>query len=244
MSKKLSVEETKAVAEAAITARQKATDAKAALESAGGADEALQTALDEAETAATAAEAAATALSQNPNPDDGKDKKIKKLKRKQGFIARELEELGADDEDDEGDDDEEDDVLEDLEDSTPLTVGAYKRIQAKGARETALQMVKAIEDEEDREAVRAALKSVVVSGDPDADFKKAVAIANADRNSKVLEELARTGNARRAPTRTGAAPKKAAEPFVATALEQSYMKAFNLTEKDILAAREKAATKA
>lgn len=233
-NKKLSVEEIKAVAEAAITARQKATNAKTALEDAGGTDEVLTEALQKAETEATVAEAAAAALSQAPNPDTSK--KAEKLLRKQGIIKRELEKLGVEDDDDEDDEDDEDDI----DDAAPVTHGDLKRMQARAARQTAVQMADAIGDEGQREAVRAALKRVVASNNPEEDFDAAVAIASRERNEKILEEDGRRGTVRRVATRTGAAPL-VEEVFTPTAEEQMFMRApFNLGKKEILAARGKA----
>src|SRR5262245_43181244 len=98
MSTKLSVEQIKAVAEAAITARQKASDAKKAADEAGGADEALNNAAAQAEKEATEAVQKAEALSQQPAAGDDPEnaRKRAKLKRKQGIIAQQLKDLGED----------------------------------------------------------------------------------------------------------------------------------------------------
>lgn len=237
--KKLSVEEIKAVAETAIAAKQAVADAKKALEDAGGDDESLIQALKDAETAATAAEAAAKALSQAPTLNGETERKKQKLLRKKGFINKELKSLGVEDEEEDDDDEEEDE--DDLD--RPLTHRDLQRIQAKNARKTTLEMADAIEDEDQREAVKAALRMVVATGDPEVDFGNAVAIANRERNDKILEEVGRRGTVRTARTKTGAAARIEAE-FTPTADEAVYMRPpFNLTKKDILEARAKATAK-
>lgn len=225
-----SVEEIKAVAEAALLTSQAVDQARHALEADPGSED-LKVALSDAETLAATAKATADALSRE-DPDPVEKKKAKLLK-KQGIIKSQLKNLGVDTDED---DDDEDDSDED-DDTRPLTVGEYNRIQANNLRKTTVQMVDAIPDAADREAVRDALKSIVASNDPAADFKKAVGIANMDRNSKVLQEVARKAFPKTAPTRTGAAPR-VEEVFTPTALEQSYMQApFNLAKEDILKSR-------
>lgn len=229
----------KAVAETAIAAKQKATDARQAATDVGGADDALNTAADTAEREATEAVAKADALSHQPTAvDPEKDKKVQKLKRKQGIIARELEELGAGAAD--TDDDEDEDDLEDPD--RPLTVGDFQRMKAREAAQTTTQMAQAIEDPVARQAVQDALKRVVPSGDPQKDFTDAVAIASRDKNNKILEELARKGPA--AQHRSGAgAPIRQDNKFVPTEEEARFMTKFKLTEAEILKARAQGAQK-
>lgn len=235
-NKKLSVEEIKQIAEAAIGARTKANEAKKAAEDAGGADEALNAAVAEADKAAVDAESVAQALSQSPVVDPAK--KVTKLLKKQRSISKALKELGVDEdeEDDEGDEDDEDDIGDD---DKPVTFGDLKRINASKARKTALDMADAIPDAADKTAVVAALKRLVPSEDPEKDFKEAVAIANVERNSKVLEEVARKGITRTRPTGTGAAPLRE-EIVELTSEEKKWTRPpFNLSEKEIVAARSK-----
>lgn len=223
-------EEARAAAEAAIGARQKAVDAKAAAEAAGGADTALNEALTAAEQAATTAETHALTLSQSLPAQDDAEKKKEKLLRKRKFIDKDLKALGVDVEDADEDEDEEED------DDKPMTRGDYKKLQVTGARNTAKQLADAIVDPLDRAAVVDSLKLVVPSGDSEKDFKAAVAIANIDRNSKILEEIQRKPIARTAPTGTGA-PARREEEFVPTAHEQMFMSKMGLTKADILKAR-------
>ncbi len=234
--KNLSVEEIKAVAEAAITAKQAATDARKAADEAEGADDALNAAAEAAEQASKAASDKAEALSHQPAPiDTEKPKKVAKLKRKKAIIENELRNLGEsadyDEDDDEGDD------LDDPE--RPLTVGDLQRIEARKAQATAVEMAESIEDVVARDAVKAALKRVVPSGDPQKDFADAVSIANREKNSKVLEEIGRRG----APNqhRSGAgAPPKPSEAFVMTDDEAKFVAAGWLTVDDVKKARDAA----
>lgn len=231
---KLSVEEIKAVAGAAITARHAADQAKQAADAAEGTDEALNAAYTEAERIAGEAKAKADALSQE-DADDPIAKKRAKLIRKKQIIGKELAKLGAGEDDDEDDEDADED--DDIDPDRPLTLRDINKIEAKKLQLTVQEMVKSIPDAGDQQAVREALRSVVASGDPAADFKKAVAIANADRNSKVLQEAGRRIAAQPRATSSGAAPIRE-EAFTPTAEEARYMKApFFVTKEDIVKAR-------
>lgn len=218
--------EISAAAEAAISARQKATDAKAAADAAGGTDEALNEAYTTAEKTASDAETHALTLSQSLTSPDERQTKINKLRRKRDFIDKDLRELGNEEENDDDED----------EDDQPLTKGEFKRMQATQARKTAQQMAEAIQDPIDRQAVLSALATVVASGDPEKDFRSAVAIANIDRNSKVLEEINRKPLTRSRPTGVGA-PSNREEPFVPTAAEALLMRGMGLTKEAVLKAR-------
>lgn len=235
MKPQLSVEEIKAVAEAAITAREAVTIAKAAADAAGGTDEGLNAALGEAERTATDAEQKALALSQNPTFPLTPDKKAAKLLRRRNIINRELSQLGVDPEDEEEDED------EDLD--KPVTRRELQQMEMGRARTTAQQMAEEISDPLDRAAVLASLDRVVPSGDPTKDFTEAVAIANIARNSKILEEVGRNAGAtRNKPTGTGAPPRRE-EAFIPTTYEQMFMTKMGLKKEDILKAREKAKSK-
>lgn len=222
--------EARAAAGAAISKRQAAVDAKAAADAAGGADEALNTAVTTAEQEATTAEAHALELSQALPPADDTGKKKEKLLRKRKFIDKDLRELGVDpDEEDEEEDDE-----PDLD--KPVTFRDLQNIEARQSRKTAQQMAEDIADPLDKAAVLKALPLVVATADPVADFQRAVAIANIDRNSKILDEVARKPITRTTPTGTGA-PANREEAFVPTQYEQQFMRQMGLTKEDILKAR-------
>ncbi len=238
MNQQKSVEEIKQIAETAIAARTKASEAKIAADAAGGTDESLNTAATEAEAAAKDAEGKAAALSQTA-PDQDKEKKKAKLLKKREYINRDLRDLGVDDDEDDADEDDEDDLDDD---DAPLTVGGYKKIQARNAAKSTLELINAIEDEAERAKVRDALKSVnpaLITSDPQAAFNTALAIANVDRNTKILEEDNRNNGVKtERPRGAGAPPKKPEATFTPTAEERSYMRPpFNMTEAEIKAAR-------
>lgn len=234
--------EIKALAEGALTARTAADAAKAAFD-ADNTNADLKTAWETADTAAKDAEAKTDALSQGPTPAPGSDKNetIAKLKKRKQIVNKKLAELGANDDDvddvDDGEDDDEDD------DDAPLTRGDLKRMRAQEAQKTTQEMANTIVDVDDRAAVVEALKSVVPSGDPDADFKKAVAIASADRNKAIRAEYDRRTPGQGHSMGAGSpARRDAGGEFTPTTEEAKYMRPpFNLSKEDILNARKGAA---
>lgn len=231
---RLSVEEIKAVAETAITAKHAADAAKTALE-ADPENQTLKDALASAETEAASAKAKADALSQNQPPKKSVGQ-IAKMKRKRAIITRELQDAGE-----LGEDDDEDDDEMDLDDpDRPVTFGDLQRIERQKASQTAMEMAMAITDSIAREAVKSALGRVQPSGNPQQDFTDAVAIANRDKNNKILEELARRPNPAQHHSGAGAGPAKAEPEFAPSDLEAQYMRPpFNLSKKEILEARAK-----
>lgn len=234
MSTKLSVDEIKAIAEIAITTRQTADAAKKAYDDALGSDgeATLKTAYEQAESDAVAAKAKADALSQDGS-DPEKQRKVEKLRRKRQYINDELQNLGEED-----DDDDDEDNQDDLD--KPVTRRELQQIKVAEAAKTAIQMADAIPDAVAKAAVKEALKRVVPSGDPQKDFTDAVAIANREKNSKVLEEIARKPAAQQHSSGAGAPPKPQDAEFVPTSDEARFMKPpFNLTKEDILRARSK-----
>lgn len=233
MQSKLSVEEIKAVAETAISAKTAVATAKAALD-ADPENQTLKSALTTAEAAATDAQTKADALSQSSQLSP---KQISKMLRKKAIIEKTLQDAGvaADDEDDE---DDEDDDLEDEDLDKPLTRRDLNRIDKAKASKTAVQMAEAIPDVLARDAVKQALSRVVASGDPEKDFQDAVAIASREKNSKVLEELRRKPTAPQHRSGSGAPARQEGAAFEPTSEEAKFMRPpFNLTEKDIIKAR-------
>lgn len=231
--KKLSVDEIKAVAEAAITAQHELSAAKKALEEQGGDDESLKTALETAEQKAKETKEKADALSQNESQRKTPEQ-IAKMKRKKAIIERELRDAGELSDEDEDDDDSDFDEDPDR----PVTFKDLQRIERQKATESALQMAQAIEDGVARDAVKEALKRIMPSGDPAKDFRDAVSIANRDKNNKILEELGRRVEVSSHQSGSGAPPRKADAEFTPTAEEAKYMKPpFNMTSKEILAYR-------
>lgn len=231
----LSVAQIKAIAEKAITTRTAADAAKVAYD-ANPTDDSLKAAYESAEAAATTAKSEADALSQQTTAFS--PEQIAKKKRKVAILQNELRQVGALDDDKDDDDDDADD-LDDP--NRVVTVGDLQRIEAKKASETAVQMADAIPDLEARQAVKDALARLIPSGSAEKDFTDAVAIANREKNSKVLEELQRRPLPVQHRGSAGAPPKKQDAEFVPTAYEAGYMKAFKLSKEDVLKARAEAA---
>lgn len=226
---KYSVAEIKAVAEAAITTRHAADAAKTAMEAAPE-DESLKTAYATAESLAGEAKTKADALSHETTMTP---EQIAKAKRKKAAIESDLRLAGALE-----DDTEEDDDIDMDDPNRPLTVGDLQRHEARKATQTAVQMADTIEDTVLRDAVKDALKDVVPSGDSQADLKKAVAIANIDKNSKVLEEFGRKVIPSVHRSGAGAPPKPLEPDFEPTADEARFMRPpFNVPKEDILKSR-------
>lgn len=225
-----SVAEIRAVAEAALTAKNAEDAAKVALD-ADPENQTLKDAHAEAARVSADAKSKADALSQ----DDGKPPlNIPKMKKRYGILGKQLRDAGAlEDEDDENDD-------EDDEDSRPVTFGDLKKIEAQRATQTAVQMAEAIGDPSAKASVITALSRVVPSGDPEKDFTDAVAIAYREKNSKVLEEIARGGTPTRHGSGAGAPPfqKKDENEGELTAEEKQYLlPPFSMTTAEILKLR-------
>lgn len=225
----LSVDEIKAVAEAAITAKHALDAAKKALE-AEPEDQTLKDALTKAEQDATDTQAKADALSQNERTPE-EQKRLDKMKRKRAIIDRQLRDAGELEEDDL-------DLDDDDELNRPVTFGDLQRIEREKATQTAVQMADEIEDSAAKKAVKDALARVVPSGDPQKDYRDAIAIASRDKNNKILEELGRKVIPNQHQSGSGAPPRRADAEFTPTAEEAHFMKPpFNLTKEDILKAR-------
>lgn len=231
----LSADEIKAAADAASTARNVADVAKQALD-ADPSNQALKDAHQKAEEAAVSAKSKADALSQESGDDTDKQRKVQKLKRKQHFISKQLQDLGESEEDDDDDTEDDDDDLDEDPDKT-VTFGDLRRLESKNATQSAKKMADAIEDPIAKAAVKQALDMVKPSGNPEQDFKNAIAIANREKNSKILEELGRKPVPVQHRSGAGAPAKQEDGKFEPTQEEARFMRAFNLTEKDIIAAR-------
>lgn len=228
-AKQLSVEEIKAVAEAAMSTKAAADAAKVALD-ADPENETLKTAYQTALQAATDAKTKADTLSQRPQKSP---EQLAKIRRKHAILTRQLEEAGVD-----ADEDDEDDDIGDDDDDKPLTRGDLKRMETARAAESTAQMAEAITDPVARAAVKQALDRIRPSGDPEKDFRDAVAVANREKNSKVLEELGRRPIAPQHRSGAGSPPRPPEAEFQPTTDEAKYMKPpFNLSKEDILRSR-------
>ncbi len=234
-----SVQEIRQIAEAAITARHSADAAKKAWEDAGSPEGELKEAFDTAETKATDAKAQADALSQDDGGDANK-KKAEKIKRKIAYMKNDLKNLGVSDDDDDAPATDDDD-LDDIDEDKPLTLKDLRRIETNKAANAAVDMANAIEDSVAREAVKAALLGLKPSGNPDTDYRRALAIANAEKNSKILEELLRKPTPAQHRSGAGAPARQEPKDDKDTELsneEKGYMKPpFNLTREQVLTAR-------
>lgn len=233
---KLSVQEIQAVAEAAITARQAADTAKAAL-TANPDDESLKSAYNAAEQAALDAKAKVDALSQAPTmtPEE-----IAKARRRIAIINNDLRKAGVPVDNDNEPEDDDDDLGEDP--NRVVTYADLQRIERNKASQSAKQMAETISDPLAKQAVIAALGDIKASGNPEKDFKNAVAIASQDKNLKVLEEIGRRPAPVQHRSGSGAPPRPEGQAFEPSAEEAMYMRPpFNLSKEKILEARTKAA---
>lgn len=184
------------------------------------------------------ADADALALSQDPlkkererieNKGAGRTHKEKLL-----FSKKKIEEeLAALD----GDNAKDSDSL-DLDDDKPMTVGDFKKLEQKKAQQTAVQMADDIDDEDERELVKHHISHTIKSsGNPAEDLKNARAIVNSTKNSQIIEEVSRKRDAKSFSSAAGVGAKKADEVFTPTRDEEDMMRAFGLTEKEVLKAR-------
>lgn len=135
-------------------------------------------------------------------------------------------------------------IGDDLPDDAPLTVGTFREIQKKDARKTAEEMADALPDTDERDRVKAELAFIVPSGDAQADFRRAQAAANAERNAKIITESLRRGP-KKNNAAGGSADLQAEGEFTPTPDEAVMMKPpYSLSKEKILAARQKTAQKA
>lgn len=133
---------------------------------------------------------------------------------------------------------------ENLSDDTPLTVGTLKTIQKKEARDTALVLADAIEDEKERTEVKDLLNnSIVPSGDAQKDLNLARAAVNSKRNQLLAEELNRKG-VKTPSAGGGSGDGKPTEQFEPTDQERTFMgPPYNLSKEEIIKTREKSQAK-
>lgn len=133
-----------------------------------------------------------------------------------------------------------------LDDEKPLTIKNLRDLQKQDARQTALQMAQAIADPMERQSVIEELSYIVPSGNAEADFRRAQASANAERNAIIAREAGKRGE----PVRTatgGGSPAQHEEEFQPTAEEAALWRGFGLSpdkmKEKILAARKEAEEK-
>lgn len=125
---------------------------------------------------------------------------------------------------------------EESDDSTPLTVGQYRRIEAEKAMRSAEQLADEIADPNERELTKVYLKRVVPSGNPQEDLRFARAAVNSIKNGQIAEEVARRPGASYA-TSGGGPGKRPEGEFIPTEEEAKFMATFKLSKEQIIAAR-------
>lgn len=220
-----------------------AVAAKTAAEAAGGTDEALNKAHQDAEAALATAKTSPDPVDAALKEEQARNKRTETEKaeytlRKQAARARELgldpaQILGvtsAPTNFDDGDDD-----------NKPVTRGDLRRIQQEAATKTAFEMADGIEDEKERELTKEYLKRVVPSGNPAEDLKFARLAVNATKTGQVLEEIGRHRSAPSHSSGTGGPGRQEDNSvFTPDKNEAALMRPpFNLSKEDIIKAREK-----
>ena len=203
-------------------------EAKEKAEAAGGNDETLNQAVNDAETALTDAKA-------NPIKKELQNKKQFTKRERLNFEKRKIEEQLSDL-------DKEDGVKRpiDADDNTPLTVGMLKQREKELAQKTALELAEAIEDADERElSKKYLLERIIPSGNPHEDLRFARSAVNSLKNAQIAEEEERKRNPQKFPNNPGG-PGKRQDTFTPTAEEITFMQPpYNLTQADILKARQK-----
>lgn len=125
------------------------------------------------------------------------------------------------------------------EDDKPVTLGMLKQIQMQDARKSALQLAEEITDEETRTAVKQALETrVTPSGNPEEDFRFALAAVSAPKNKQVMEMITNYVPPKRVVT-GGSMPAHIEEEFTPTEEERYHMTHFGLTKEKVIAARKR-----
>lgn len=208
--------------EAAVSA------AKTAADEANGEDEALNKTLADAEKALSDAKTSQDLSKKKPTKTELEQAKFKRDQINKRIVELEGGKSSSEDEDD---------------DDTPLTVGKLREIEKNKAVKTAEKLAESIEDETERDLVIWNLHNTIkATGNPEEDLRNARAIANASKNAAIAEEASRGRNASNHASGSGAPPKRSDDgKFQPTADELPFMRPpFNMTEKDIKAARKKA----
>lgn len=115
----------------------------------------------------------------------------------------------------------------------------YRKARAEEAKQTALQMAEAIEDQSERDLTKHHLQNTIrPSGNPSEDLRLARSIVNGVRNTQIAEELARKSAPKTYSSGSGAPAKPADGVFEPNTDEAALMRPpFNLSKEDILKAR-------
>ena len=123
------------------------------------------------------------------------------------------------------------------DDSRPLTVGEFKKMQQTQQRESAIEVAASIDNEDERNEVMELLSTrIVPTGNAQDDVRLARDIVNAEKNKRILEENGRKATPQLHANVPGA-PGKPEEVFTPTQQEQFFMQSFGLSKDQILSAR-------
>lgn len=125
------------------------------------------------------------------------------------------------------------------DDSKPMTLGDFKKLQAQVAQKTALDLANEVSNETERELLKYHLENTIRStGNPQEDFKLAQSLVNSVKNQQITEEILRKPNTKSAPTGSGAPARETKPDEELTADEMTYMRPpWNLSKQQILEAR-------
>lgn len=134
------------------------------------------------------------------------------------------------------------DVDEEQPNEKPLTVGMYRDMIKQDAHKTALQYAEDLQDADTKATVKSYLSDrLKPSGDPEADFRLALAAASAEKNKQVIAELNRAVPPKRTAS-GGSMPAFIEDEFTPTSEEAVMMRPpYNVSKDKIIAARKKTA---
>lgn len=126
------------------------------------------------------------------------------------------------------------------DDTRPLTVGEFKKMQREEVRKSAVELAGSIEDQDEREEVISILETrIVPSGKAEDDLKLARDMVNARKNAQIAEDMARKTQPNTHSSRP-ANPGHTPQAFTPTAEELTFMQPpYNLTKEQIIEARKK-----
>lgn len=126
----------------------------------------------------------------------------------------------------------------DTDDDVPLTLSMYKKMQAMNAQQTALDLANSVQDEAERELIKFHIENTIKpSGDAQEDLSRARTLANAVKNSKILEMESRRITPKSFSGSSGAPGNAPKEHITLTAEEAELKRVGNLTDDDIIFAR-------
>lgn len=206
-------------------------EAKKQAEEAGGTDEQLNKAVEDAEQALSEAKASQDPIKRElERVGEKKLSKIERLHFAKKKIEEQLSEL-----------DEESGIKAIIgeDDDEPLTVGKFKQMQKDQGKKNALDLADEIEDESERDLTKHYLENrIIPSGDAESDVKLARAAVNSLKNAQIAEEMARKGSAKGKPSSPGS-PARHDKAFEPTEEERVFMSPpYNLSKEEIIKARE------